>query len=66
MSELSVSSDLSLSLLSCKQMCVTLVSTRPGRVSALEDFLPLQLEHLHIAQFKGQMSFIGHVLLIQN
>ncbi|XP_059423616.1 prolyl 3-hydroxylase 1 [Carassius carassius] len=45
--------DLSLSLLSCKQMCVTLVSTRPGRVSALEDFLPLQLEHLHIAQFKA-------------
>uniref|UniRef100_A0A8C1LVE1 procollagen-proline 3-dioxygenase n=1 Tax=Cyprinus carpio TaxID=7962 RepID=A0A8C1LVE1_CYPCA len=45
--------DLSLSLLSCKQMCVTLVSTRPGRVSAVEDFLPLQLEHLHIAQFKA-------------
>uniref|UniRef100_A0A8C2J6B6 procollagen-proline 3-dioxygenase n=1 Tax=Cyprinus carpio TaxID=7962 RepID=A0A8C2J6B6_CYPCA len=44
---------LSLSLLSCKQMCVTLVSTRPGRVSAVEDFLPLQLEHLHIAQFKA-------------
>ncbi|TRY95163.1 hypothetical protein DNTS_034677 [Danionella cerebrum] len=45
--------DLSLSLLSCRQMCVSLVSTRPGRVSALEDFLPLQLEHLHIAQFKA-------------
>ncbi|XP_052000269.1 prolyl 3-hydroxylase 3 [Xyrauchen texanus] len=44
---------LSLSLLSCKQMCVSLVSTRPGRVSALEDFLPMQLEHLHIAQYKA-------------
>lgn len=27
---------------------------RPGRISAHEDFLPSQLEHLHIAQFKGQ------------
>ncbi|XP_062847929.1 prolyl 3-hydroxylase 3 [Trichomycterus rosablanca] len=44
--------DLSLSLLACKQMCVSLVSTRPGRVSPLEDFLPMQLEHLHIAQYK--------------
>ncbi|XP_051575692.1 prolyl 3-hydroxylase 3-like [Myxocyprinus asiaticus] len=44
---------LSLSLLSCKQTCVSLVSTRPGRVSALEDFLPMQLEHLHIAQYKA-------------
>ncbi|XP_056331943.1 prolyl 3-hydroxylase 1 [Danio aesculapii] len=45
--------DLSLSLMSCQQTCVTLVSTRPGRVSAMEDFLPVQLEHLHIAQFKA-------------
>lgn len=45
--------DLSLSMMSCQQTCVTLVSTRPGRVSAMEDFLPLQLEHLHIAQFKA-------------
>ncbi|XP_065117233.1 prolyl 3-hydroxylase 3 [Paramisgurnus dabryanus] len=44
---------LSLSLLSCKQTCVSLVSTRPGRVSAVEDFLPMQLEHLHIAQYKA-------------
>uniref|UniRef100_A0A8B9GW19 procollagen-proline 3-dioxygenase n=1 Tax=Astyanax mexicanus TaxID=7994 RepID=A0A8B9GW19_ASTMX len=46
---------LSLSLLSCKQMCVSLVSTRPGRISPQEDFIPLQLEHLHIAQYKGQI-----------
>ncbi|XP_030640647.1 prolyl 3-hydroxylase 3 [Chanos chanos] len=44
---------LSLSLLSCKQSCISLVSTRPGRVSPQEDFLPTQLEHLHIAQFKA-------------
>ncbi|XP_033837461.1 prolyl 3-hydroxylase 3 [Periophthalmus magnuspinnatus] len=44
---------LSLSLLSCRQSCVTQVSTRPGRVSAHEDLLPTQLEHLHIAQFKA-------------
>ncbi|KAI7806897.1 prolyl 3-hydroxylase 3 [Triplophysa rosa] len=44
---------LSLSLLSCKQTCVSLVSIRPGRVSAVEDFLPMQLEHLHIAQYKA-------------
>ncbi|XP_072536667.1 prolyl 3-hydroxylase 3 [Salminus brasiliensis] len=44
---------LSLSLLSCKQMCVALVSTRPGRISPQEDFLPLQLERLHIAQYKA-------------
>uniref|UniRef100_A0A8C6K9W6 procollagen-proline 3-dioxygenase n=1 Tax=Nothobranchius furzeri TaxID=105023 RepID=A0A8C6K9W6_NOTFU len=44
---------LSLSLLSCRQFCVTEVATRPGRISAQEDFLPTQLEHLHIAQFKG-------------
>ncbi|XP_068179940.1 prolyl 3-hydroxylase 3 [Antennarius striatus] len=44
---------LSLSLLACRQSCVTQVATRPGRISAQEDFLPLQLEHLHIAQFKG-------------
>lgn len=44
---------LSLSLLSCKQSCVTQVATRPGRISAQEDFLPTQLEHLHIAQFKA-------------
>lgn len=45
---------LSLSLLSCRQSCVTQVATRPGRISAQEDFLPSQLEHMHIAQFKGQ------------
>ncbi|KAM6967805.1 prolyl 3-hydroxylase 3 [Aplochiton taeniatus] len=44
---------LSLSLLSCRQSCVTQVATRPGRISAQEDFLPMQLEHLHIAQFKA-------------
>uniref|UniRef100_A0A3Q0S1J7 procollagen-proline 3-dioxygenase n=1 Tax=Amphilophus citrinellus TaxID=61819 RepID=A0A3Q0S1J7_AMPCI len=44
---------LSLSLLSCRQSCVTHVATRPGRISAQEDFLPTQLEHLHIAQFKA-------------
>ncbi|KAM8869321.1 prolyl 3-hydroxylase 3 [Spinachia spinachia] len=45
--------DLSLSLLSCRQSCVTQVATRPGRISSQEDFLPTQLEHLHIAQFKA-------------
>uniref|UniRef100_A0A1A7XAM1 procollagen-proline 3-dioxygenase n=1 Tax=Iconisemion striatum TaxID=60296 RepID=A0A1A7XAM1_9TELE len=44
---------LSLLLLSCRQFCVTQVATRPGRISAQEDFLPTQLEHLHIAQFKA-------------
>ncbi|XP_076010711.1 prolyl 3-hydroxylase 3 [Genypterus blacodes] len=44
---------LSLSLLSCQQNCVTQVATRPGRISSQEDFLPTQLEHLHIAQFKA-------------
>ncbi|XP_055782265.1 prolyl 3-hydroxylase 3-like [Salvelinus fontinalis] len=44
---------LSLSLLSCHQACVTQVATRPGRISAQEDLLPTQLEHLHIAQFKA-------------
>ncbi|XP_078108716.1 prolyl 3-hydroxylase 3 [Sander vitreus] len=44
---------LSLSLLSCRQSCVTQVATRPGRISSQEDFLPTQLEHLHIAQFKA-------------
>ncbi|KAG7335812.1 hypothetical protein KOW79_000505 [Hemibagrus wyckioides] len=44
---------LSLSLLACNQACVVLVSTRPGRISAQEDFLPVQLEHLHIAQYKA-------------
>uniref|UniRef100_A0A672HH63 procollagen-proline 3-dioxygenase n=1 Tax=Salarias fasciatus TaxID=181472 RepID=A0A672HH63_SALFA len=47
---------LSLSLLSCRQYCVTQVATRPGRISAQEDLLPTQLEHLHIAQFKGQTA----------
>ncbi|KAM7383273.1 hypothetical protein PAMP_002940 [Pampus punctatissimus] len=45
--------DLFLSLLACQQSCVTQVATRPGRISAQEDFLPTQLEHLHIAQFKA-------------
>ncbi|KAJ8287777.1 hypothetical protein COCON_G00004360 [Conger conger] len=40
-------------LLSCKQSCVAIVSTRPGRISPVEDFLPTVLEHLHIAQFKA-------------
>nr|XP_057909043.1 prolyl 3-hydroxylase 3 [Doryrhamphus excisus] len=44
---------LSLSLLSCQQSCVTQVATRPGRISSQEDFLPTQLEHMHIAQFKA-------------
>ncbi|XP_060777591.1 prolyl 3-hydroxylase 3 [Neoarius graeffei] len=44
---------LSLSLLACKQACVILVSTRPGRISPQEDFLPMQLEHLHLAQYKA-------------
>ncbi|XP_028327575.1 prolyl 3-hydroxylase 3 [Gouania willdenowi] len=45
---------LSLSLLSCRHYCVTQVATRPGRISAQEDHLPTQLEHLHIAQFKAR------------
>ncbi|XP_064165622.1 prolyl 3-hydroxylase 3 [Anguilla rostrata] len=44
---------LSLNLLSCKQSCVAIVATRPGRISPVEDFLPTVLEHLHIAQFKA-------------
>ncbi|XP_074539595.1 prolyl 3-hydroxylase 3 [Halichoeres trimaculatus] len=44
---------LSLSLLSCRQSCVTQIATRPGRISAQESFIPSQLEHLHIAQFKA-------------
>lgn len=44
---------LSHSLLVCQQSCVALIATRPGRVSSHEDFLPTQLEHLHIAQFKA-------------
>ncbi|XP_077382051.1 prolyl 3-hydroxylase 3 [Festucalex cinctus] len=44
---------LSLSLLSCQQSCVTQVATRPGRISSQDDFLPTQLEHMHIAQFKA-------------
>lgn len=48
---------LALSLLACRQYCVTQVATRPGRISSQEDFLPSQLEHLHIAQFKGDTVF---------
>ncbi|XP_068998554.1 prolyl 3-hydroxylase 3 [Embiotoca jacksoni] len=44
---------LSLSLLACRQSCVTQVATRPERISSQEDYLPTQLEHLHIAQFKA-------------
>ncbi|XP_061631607.1 prolyl 3-hydroxylase 3 [Phyllopteryx taeniolatus] len=44
---------LSLSLLSCQQSCVTQVATPPGRISSQDDFLPTQLEHMHIAQFKA-------------
>ncbi|XP_023651368.2 prolyl 3-hydroxylase 3 isoform X1 [Paramormyrops kingsleyae] len=44
---------LSLSLLACQQSCVSVVSTRPGRISPHEDLLPTILEHLHIAQFKA-------------
>ncbi|XP_047453664.1 prolyl 3-hydroxylase 3 [Mugil cephalus] len=44
---------LSLNLLACRQSCVTQVAVRPGRISAQEDYLPTQLEHLHIAQFKA-------------
>uniref|UniRef100_A0A3B4ZZ82 procollagen-proline 3-dioxygenase n=1 Tax=Stegastes partitus TaxID=144197 RepID=A0A3B4ZZ82_9TELE len=44
---------LSLSLLACRQSCTSQVATRPGRISAQEDFLPTQLDHLHIAQFKA-------------
>ncbi|KAM9851561.1 prolyl 3-hydroxylase 3 [Aulostomus maculatus] len=55
---------LSLSLLSCQQSCVTQVATRPGRISAQEDFLPTQLEHMHIAQFKaGDISGAVQTLL---
>ncbi|XP_069039156.1 prolyl 3-hydroxylase 3 [Lepisosteus oculatus] len=44
---------LSLQLLSCRQSCVSLVATRPGRISPIEDFLPSLLEHLHLAEFKA-------------
>uniref|UniRef100_A0A3Q3WZA3 procollagen-proline 3-dioxygenase n=1 Tax=Mola mola TaxID=94237 RepID=A0A3Q3WZA3_MOLML len=54
---------LSLSLLACRQSCVTQVATRPGRISAQEDFLPSLLEHLHIAQFKaGDISGAAQTL----
>ncbi|KAK7887042.1 hypothetical protein WMY93_026663 [Mugilogobius chulae] len=56
---------LSLQILSCKQSCVTQVATRPGRVSAQEDFLPTQLEHLHIAQFKAG-DFTGAVKTLRS
>ncbi|XP_077453750.1 prolyl 3-hydroxylase 3 [Stigmatopora argus] len=59
---------LSLSLLSCQQWCVTQVSTRPGRISSQDDFLPTQLEHMHIAQFqagdvKGAVQTLRSLLL---
>ncbi|KAG7216973.1 hypothetical protein INR49_001627 [Caranx melampygus] len=48
---------LSLSLLSCRQSCVTQVAMRPGRISSQEDYLPTQLEHLHIAQTLRSLLF---------
>uniref|UniRef100_A0A8C5HJE6 procollagen-proline 3-dioxygenase n=1 Tax=Gouania willdenowi TaxID=441366 RepID=A0A8C5HJE6_GOUWI len=55
---------LSLSLLSCRHYCVTQVATRPGRISAQEDHLPTQLEHLHIAQdVKGALRTLRSLLM---
>ncbi|XP_028280209.1 prolyl 3-hydroxylase 3 [Parambassis ranga] len=59
---------LSLSLLSCRQSCVSQIATRPGRISSQEDYLPTQLEHLHIAQYKagdisGALQMLHSLLL---
>ncbi|XP_033899139.3 prolyl 3-hydroxylase 1 [Acipenser ruthenus] len=42
-----------LQVLSCRQSCVSQVATRPGRISAVEDFLPSIFEHLHFTYYKA-------------
>ncbi|MGH0127689.1 UNVERIFIED_CONTAM: hypothetical protein FKN15_021519 [Acipenser sinensis] len=42
-----------LQVLSCRQSCVSQVATRPGRVSAVEDFLLSIFERLHFTYYKA-------------
>uniref|UniRef100_A0A672HH26 procollagen-proline 3-dioxygenase n=1 Tax=Salarias fasciatus TaxID=181472 RepID=A0A672HH26_SALFA len=56
---------LSLSLLSCRQYCVTQVATRPGRISAQEDLLPTHFPSCvqTAGDFRGALRTLRSLLL---
>ncbi|XP_010139799.1 PREDICTED: prolyl 3-hydroxylase 3, partial [Buceros rhinoceros silvestris] len=46
-------------VLKCKQQCVLEIATKPGRVSATEDFIPSHLDLLQFAYDQGPLPFEG-------
>lgn len=43
-------------VLKCRQQCVLEIATKPGRVSATEDFIPSHLDLLQFAYDQGEQS----------
>lgn len=43
-------------VLKCRQQCVLEIATKPGRISATEDFIPSHLDLLHFAYDQGEQS----------
>ncbi|XP_008946721.1 PREDICTED: prolyl 3-hydroxylase 3-like, partial [Merops nubicus] len=46
-------------VLKCRQQCVLDIATKPGRVSATEDFIPAHLDLLQFAYSQGPFLFEG-------
>lgn len=43
-------------VLKCRQQCVLEIATKPGRISATEDFIPSHLDLLQFAYDQGEQS----------
>ncbi|XP_009068098.1 PREDICTED: prolyl 3-hydroxylase 3, partial [Acanthisitta chloris] len=46
-------------VLKCRQQCVLEIATKPGRISATEDFIPSHLDLLQFAYNQGPLPFEG-------
>lgn len=44
-------------VLKCRQQCVLDIATKPGRISATEDFIPSHLDLLQFAYDQGERSY---------
>lgn len=45
-------------VLVCQHECVRELATRPGRLSPIENFLPLHYDYLQFAYYKGKVWVI--------
>lgn len=55
--DLSLFADHFTQVLHCEHECVRDLATRPGRLSPMENYLPLHYDYLQFAYFKGRFFF---------